>query len=97
MTAGTHTPRFANSIASTYDAGLSDPPIPNLTRAVWRVLLFQLFSSLTQILATITSLVDMFAQHSPPSAFGTQHIALLLAAWAPPIVFGVIPWRRKPF
>ncbi|KAI0659243.1 hypothetical protein C8Q70DRAFT_1045131 [Cubamyces menziesii] len=82
---------------STYDAGLSDPPIPNLTRAVWRVLLFQLFSSLTQILATITSLVDMFAQHSPPSAFGTQHIALLLAAWAPPIVFGVIPWRRKPF
>ncbi|KAI0360585.1 hypothetical protein OH77DRAFT_1418556 [Trametes cingulata] len=82
---------------STYDAGLSDPPIPNLTYTVWRILFFQFFSSVTQILATITSLVDMFAQHNPPSAFGTQHIALLLAAWAPPIAFGIIPQRRKPF
>ncbi|OSD08110.1 hypothetical protein PYCCODRAFT_1402299 [Trametes coccinea BRFM310] len=82
---------------STYDAGLSDTPIPNLTSAVWRILFFQFFSSATQILATITSLVDMFAQHDPPSAFGTQHFALLLAAWAPPIVFGFIPWRRKAF
>ncbi|KAL1943918.1 hypothetical protein VTO73DRAFT_3736 [Trametes versicolor] len=83
---------------STYDAGLSDPPIPiHLTFTVWRILFFQLFSSVTQILATVTSLVDMFAQHNPPAAFGTQHIALLLAAWAPPIAFGIIPWRRKPF
>lgn len=93
--AGTHT---LNIPASTYDAGLSDPPIPiHLTFTVWRILFFQLFSSVTQILATVTSLVDMFAQHNPPAAFGTQHIALLLAAWAPPIAFGIIPWRRKPF
>ncbi|KAI9063542.1 hypothetical protein FKP32DRAFT_677301 [Trametes sanguinea] len=95
MTAETHT--ATHSVASTYDAGLSDTPIPNLTSAVWRILFFQFFSSATQILATITSLVDMFAQHNPPSAFGTQHFALLLAAWAPPIVFGFIPWRRKAF
>ncbi|KAI0646392.1 hypothetical protein C8Q79DRAFT_667144 [Trametes meyenii] len=80
---------------STYDAGLSDPPIPNVARMVWRILFFQLFSSVTQILATVTPLVDMFAQHNPPAAFGTQHIALLFVAWAPPLAFGIIPWRRK--
>ncbi|KAI0635263.1 hypothetical protein C8Q77DRAFT_1054375 [Trametes polyzona] len=81
--------------SSTYDAGLSDPPIHAV--AVWRILFFQLFSAVTQILATVTSFVDMFAQHKSPSAFGTHHIALLLAAWAPALSFGVIPWRRKPF
>ncbi|KAI8986889.1 hypothetical protein BD414DRAFT_487383 [Trametes punicea] len=80
---------------STFDAGLSDPPIPDPNLAVWRILFFQSFASITQILATITSLVDIFAQHNPPSAFGTQHFALLFAAWAPSIAFGIIPWRRK--
>ncbi|CDO74849.1 hypothetical protein BN946_scf184280.g9 [Trametes cinnabarina] len=89
--------RPSPAVPSTYDAGLSNLPIPDLTAAVWRILLFQLFCSATQVLASITSLVDMFAQHNPPSAFGTQHFALLLAAWAPPIVFGFIPWRRKSY
>ncbi|KAI0827037.1 hypothetical protein BC628DRAFT_194102 [Trametes gibbosa] len=84
---------------STYDAGLSDTPLPDLTFIVWRILFFQLLSSVTQILATVSSLVDMFAQHNTPVAFGTQHVALLVAAWAPVIAFGVKPWqwRREPF
>ncbi|RDX54611.1 hypothetical protein OH76DRAFT_1340540 [Lentinus brumalis] len=80
---------------STYDAGLTETPIPNFTRMVWRILFFQLFSSATQIIATLSSLVDMFTQNKAPSSFGTQHVALILAAWAPPIAFGIIPWRRK--
>ena len=80
--------------ASTYDAGLTETPIPNFTRMVWRILFFQLFSSATQIVATLSSLIDMFAQNSPPAPFGTHHVAFILAAWAPPIAFGFIPWRR---
>ncbi|KAH9852542.1 hypothetical protein C2E23DRAFT_730828 [Lenzites betulinus] len=93
------TRRLSPANPSTYDAGLSDPPIPDSTFTVWRILFFQLLSSVTQILATITSLVDMFAQHNPPAAFGTQHIALLLAAWAPLMAFGANPlqWWRKLF
>ncbi|RPD65614.1 hypothetical protein L226DRAFT_530844 [Lentinus tigrinus ALCF2SS1-7] len=79
---------------STYDAGLTETPIPNFTRMVWRILFFQLFSSATQIIATLSSLIDMFTQNQPPSPFGTHHVALILAAWAPPIAFGIIPWRR---
>ncbi|KAI0746881.1 hypothetical protein C8Q80DRAFT_1105646 [Daedaleopsis nitida] len=82
--------------ASTYDAGLTETPIPDLTRMVWRILFFQFFSSTTQIVATITSLVDMFTQRTPPTPFGTQHVALLLVALAPPIAFGILPWRRTP-
>ncbi|KAI0711275.1 hypothetical protein C8Q76DRAFT_769218 [Earliella scabrosa] len=80
---------------STYDAGLAETPIPDLTRVVWRILFFQFFTSATQIVATLSSLIDMFMQSRPPSSFGTHHVALLLAAWAPPLAFGVLPWRRK--
>ncbi len=79
----------------TYDAGLSETSIPNLHRVVWRILFFQFLSSATQIVATLSSLIDMFTQHHPPAPFGTHHVALLIAAWAPPIAFGVRPWRRK--
>lgn len=84
-----------DSAVSTYDAGLAETPIPDLTRVVWRILFFQFFTSATQIVATLSSLIDMFMQSRPPSSFGTHHVALLLAAWAPPLAFGVLPWRRK--
>ena len=81
---------------STYDAALTETPIPNFTGMVWRILFFQLLSSATQIVATISSLIDMFVRGSSPSPFGTHHVALLLAAWAPLISFGVrLPWRWK--
>jgi hypothetical protein len=32
-----------------------------------------------------------------PTAFGTQHFAILLVAWCPAIVFGYLPGVRNPF
>ncbi|KAI0764870.1 hypothetical protein C8Q74DRAFT_1206177 [Fomes fomentarius] len=87
--------RFSPVDPTTYDAGFSETPIPNLHRVVWRILFFQFLSSATQIVATLSSLIDMFTQHLPPAPFGTHHVALLIAAWAPPIAFGVRSWRRK--
>ncbi|PIL27596.1 hypothetical protein GSI_10747 [Ganoderma sinense ZZ0214-1] len=78
---------------STYDAALTETPIPDFTSMVWRILFFQLLSSATQIVATFSSLVDMSKQHALPAPFGTQHVALLLTAWMPLIAFGVRwPW-----
>lgn len=83
---------------SMYDAALTETPIPDFTSVVWRILFFQLLSSATQIVGTISSLVDMSKQHALPAPFGTQHVALLLTAWMPLIAFGVRwPWwwRRR--
>ena len=78
---------------STYDAAFTETPIPDFTGVVWRILFFQLLSAATQIVATLSSLVDMSKHHSPPVPFGTQHVALLLAAWMPIVAFGVRwPW-----
>ncbi|KAI1798118.1 hypothetical protein LXA43DRAFT_875791 [Ganoderma leucocontextum] len=78
---------------STYDAALTETPIPDFTYMVWRILFFQLLSSAAQIVATLSSLVDMSKQHNPPAPFGTQHVALLLVAWLPLVSFGVRwPW-----
>lgn len=72
-----------------------------MARAVWRMLFFQLLAAAAQIVAPATSLVDMFAPRAPPAPFRTQHVALLLVAWAPTVAFGVrgVPglllWRRS--
>ncbi|GBE87334.1 predicted protein [Sparassis crispa] len=71
------------------DYALPDRSPAHLSPLVWRILAFQLLVSVTQILAVISSLVDVFAGHSPPAAFGTQHVALLLVAWMPSVVFGI--------
>ena len=73
---------------STYDAGLNEPPISDSRRLVWRILFFQLLSAITQILATLSSLVDIFSGRSP-LPLGTEHVALLIVAWAPVVAFGV--------
>jgi hypothetical protein len=41
-----------------------------------------------QFLASITTIIDVAGHYVEPTPFGTQHIALLLAAWGPAIVFG---------
>jgi hypothetical protein len=38
------------------------------------------------MLSTITTLIAVIT-HRPPTPFGTQHIALILAGWGPIIVF----------
>jgi len=66
------------------------------SNAMQRLVFFQLFSSCTQILATISSLIDIFTGPGHPAPFGTQHVALLLAAWGPCLAFGImVPCARK--
>ncbi|KAJ3558886.1 hypothetical protein NM688_g661 [Phlebia brevispora] len=71
-------------LASGQPPWLDEPaePEPPLLLTV----IFQLFISSTLILATISSLIDIFSQRHTPSPFGTQHVAQLLAAWAPRIL-----------
>ncbi|KAE9397718.1 hypothetical protein BT96DRAFT_63314 [Gymnopus androsaceus JB14] len=56
--------------------------------AIWRIIIFQLSFTLILVLASISTLIDVIAHHTQPTPFGTQHVALLLAAWGPVIVFG---------
>lgn len=47
------------------------------------------FLVIVTLLSTST-LVDIIKHRSRPTAFGTQHISLVLAAWGPFIVFGML-------
>lgn len=75
---------LTNHIASRQPS----PPSADVDAAPWPILAFQLLSSSTQILAAISSLIDIASGTASPTPFGTQHIALLLAAWAPCMIFG---------
>ncbi|PPR02268.1 hypothetical protein CVT24_011617 [Panaeolus cyanescens] len=56
-----------------------------------------------QFLACLSTIIDVAKRRPTPSPMGTQHVALLLAAWGPVIVFGHLPavrhnlwpWRRS--
>ncbi|KZP09057.1 hypothetical protein FIBSPDRAFT_760559 [Athelia psychrophila] len=56
---------------------------------------------LVQILVTLSTLVDVGHHRQTLTPFGTEHIALLLAAWGPFIIFShspgvrqrLLPWR----
>ncbi|KAF9068847.1 hypothetical protein BDP27DRAFT_762517 [Rhodocollybia butyracea] len=63
--------------------------------AIWRIIIFQLSFTLILILASLSTLIDVITQRVQPSPFGTQHVALLLAAWAPVFIFGSIPSTRR--
>ncbi|KAL4253059.1 hypothetical protein ABKN59_002184 [Abortiporus biennis] len=63
-------------------------------RFVRQKTLFLLCSSLVQIIASITSLIDIISRRTNPTPFGTQHVALILVAWAPTIFFGIeLPFK----
>ncbi|KAJ7881931.1 hypothetical protein B0H13DRAFT_1629678 [Mycena leptocephala] len=40
------------------------------------------------LLSSITPIVDIISARSEAAALGTQHVALLLAGWAPVVIFG---------
>jgi hypothetical protein len=40
------------------------------------------------VLASWTTLRDFLKSRSPPTAFGTHHIAFLMLSWGPVILFG---------
>ncbi|KAJ3909461.1 hypothetical protein F5879DRAFT_57794 [Lentinula edodes] len=63
--------------------------------ALWRIVIFQLSFTLTLVLACISTLVDVTSRRTRPTPFGTQHVALLLAAWGPVVIFGFIPSTRR--
>ncbi|KAF9457556.1 hypothetical protein BDZ94DRAFT_1202533 [Collybia nuda] len=82
-----HTPFPQNSIQSAITRKSRRQPPPTLGPAVWRIIVFQLAFTIVQALACISTLVDVIKNRSP-SPFGTQHVALLLSAWGPVIIFG---------
>jgi hypothetical protein len=43
---------------------------------------------MVSILASVSTVIDVAMQRPTPTPFGTQHVALLLAAWGPAMVFG---------
>ena len=40
------------------------------------------------ILASLSTVIDLIRDQTIPTAFGTQHFAILLVAWCPAMVFG---------
>ncbi|KAJ7642056.1 hypothetical protein FB45DRAFT_1054395 [Roridomyces roridus] len=73
------------------------PELPSLIRSL---LIFQFAIIAIHFLCAITPLVDLATP--TPAAIGTQHVALLLAGWAPVFIFAPLsdvqrqiwPWRR---
>ncbi|KAF8899818.1 hypothetical protein CPB84DRAFT_1680985, partial [Gymnopilus junonius] len=43
-----------------------------------------------QFLACISTFIDVVTRRATPSALGTHHFALLLAAWGPVFMFGTL-------
>ncbi|KAH7882373.1 hypothetical protein F5I97DRAFT_1909772 [Phlebopus sp. FC_14] len=75
----------------------------SLAPAVWRLILFQMAFFSIQLLAALSTIIDVAKHHSTPTPFGTQHVALVLVGWGPSVVFGHLPavrrrlmfWRRS--
>ncbi|KZP17087.1 hypothetical protein FIBSPDRAFT_781167 [Athelia psychrophila] len=61
----------------------------------WRLVLFFIFFFLVQILLTLSTIIDVSRGSHMLTPFGTQHVALLLAAWGPSVAFAHAPGIRK--
>jgi hypothetical protein len=68
---------------------------PNLPDTIWKLILFQMSLCAVQFLSSISTFVDALARRQTPTPFGTQHVALLLAAWGPVLAFGPLPVVRQ--
>ncbi|KAJ7040585.1 hypothetical protein C8F04DRAFT_239911 [Mycena alexandri] len=64
-----------------------------LSSTVRSLIIFQFAIICIHLLSSITPLVDIIS--STPAAFGTQHVALVLAAWAPVIIFSPLSAVRS--
>jgi len=89
-----HTPqRIPRSMGSRR----SRRPIPpSLAPPIWRIIFFQFAFTIVQALGAISTLIAV-TKDRPPSAFGTQHVSLLIAAWGPFFIFGHLAAVRKVF
>ncbi|KAF8340117.1 hypothetical protein F5887DRAFT_1228293, partial [Amanita rubescens] len=96
-----HSRRMTGKLCSVEERTKYRWPPPTLGPAFWRIMLFQVAYTLVQVLACISTIIDV-AKHRPqPTPFGMQHIALQLSAWGPFFIFGHLPavrrnlfWRR---
>ncbi|KIJ38931.1 hypothetical protein M422DRAFT_32996 [Sphaerobolus stellatus SS14] len=64
-----------------------------LMRAMMRMILFQIGFFVVQLLAALSTVIDVANHRLSP--FGTQHIALILAAWGPMIIWGGVQILAK--
>lgn len=78
------------------------PPPASLAPIIMRCLVFQLLFCAVHVLASISTIVDVARQRSP-TCFGTTEVAMIMAGWAPAILFGTmpgvfehirLPWKR---
>lgn len=92
---GTYTPQPAQRSAGTISRR-ARRPLPTLTPAMYRIITFQLAFTIIQPLSSITTLIDVI-KHRPPAPFGTQHVALLISAWGPVVIFMQWPDVRKRY
>ncbi|KZP31385.1 hypothetical protein FIBSPDRAFT_883605 [Athelia psychrophila] len=70
------------------------PPPTSLLAEIWRLLLFQAAFITIGTLLTVSTLYSL-SGHRRPREFGSDHIAVIGAAWGPVFVFGHVPSIRK--
>ncbi|KAJ7070391.1 hypothetical protein B0H15DRAFT_114822 [Mycena belliarum] len=81
----------------TLPSQLSYKSPAELPSTVRSFLIFQFAIIAIHLLSSITPLIDAISSHAEPTALGTQHVALLLAAWAPVLIFGPLSAVRRQF
>ncbi|GLB39121.1 hypothetical protein LshimejAT787_0602830 [Lyophyllum shimeji] len=92
---GTYTPRPAQRSTGALSRRIRRT-IPTITPVVYRIITFQLAFTIIQPLSSLTTLIDVI-KHRTPAPFGTQHVALLLSAWGPVVIFMRWPDMLKPY
>ncbi|KAG2039190.1 hypothetical protein BDR03DRAFT_251178 [Suillus americanus] len=70
-------------------------PRQSLAPAIWRLIIFQMAFFITQLLAALSTIIDVASHRTYPTPFGTQHVALVLVAWGPSVLFGHLPAVRR--
>ncbi|KAJ7599272.1 hypothetical protein C8J56DRAFT_916277 [Mycena floridula] len=62
---------------------------------IWRIVIFQVLFTCCLLFASISTIVDVALNRKTPTPMGTQHVALLLAAYGPTVLFGTLPSVRQ--
>ncbi|KZP07187.1 hypothetical protein FIBSPDRAFT_965857 [Athelia psychrophila] len=70
-------------------------PQKKIIPLIWRLILFHGVFFLVQILVTLSTLIDIGNHRKTLTPFGTEHIALILAAWGPFVIFSHSPGVRQ--
>ncbi|KAJ6506722.1 hypothetical protein C8R45DRAFT_970361 [Mycena sanguinolenta] len=66
-----------------------------LSSIVRSLLLFQFAIIVVHLLSCITPIIDIVSARAQPAPLGTQHVALLMAGWAPVAIFGPLSAVRS--